>query len=959
MKNRIAHIGISIVLTVSFAVLGCQSPTDSGGGKISTTYSVNIENLSHGSIIANPSKAEAGEKVYLIINPDPEHRLTAGSLVVIDSDNNEISLTPEGSSYYFNMPKSYVTVNALFEVIQTQTYNIEVASLANGSIFSNPTSSLAENTVSLYVIPQLNYKLKPGSLTVISGAVSIDTNEDNGVYTFTMPSSNVAVSAEFESAIVYVERHTIKYGQFNGGSVRSLSNEAAAGDTVYLIINAETNYRLTINSLTVTGSSGNVSVNETNGLYSFSMPDSDVTVNANFEYFQVQTYNVNISGTLTHGHIVSNPSTAAEGSVVYLFVEPNTGYQLSTGSLTVSGVTHIEGSGNIYFFTMPASNVTAQAQFELISVETVYTAAIADDLVHGTIKALPGSAVEGETVYIFINPETGYQLIIDSLTVTGSGGNALVDVSNGLYSFTMPGSEVTISAHFETAVETIYAVNIGILSGGKVTATPSVAAGGSMVYLMVEPDAGKQLQADSLKVSGTPPLSVSGGVYSFIMPASDVTVNASFEPIPNYSITSGALSNGAITVNPASAAENSTVYLFVTPDSGYRLKADTLKGTPATGPVITPTFNNGVYSFTMPASNVAIAAQFELIPIIYYTVNLGSIANGAITANPESARANSTVYLFVNPTNGYQLKANSLAVSGVAQINGSGGVYSFTMPTSNVTVSAQFEKCPYAVTVMSANTAYITTDKSIALMGDTVTLTVVPPVHKKLIDNSLIVSDSSGYITPVKVNDSKYTFTMPGSDVMVNSFFEPVYYIIAKGATDHGNIILSRLSAAFNDTVTGSVSPDAGYHFESISVTAGSETVTVERNGSDFSFIMPGSAVTVSAVFSNETVSGGTATVTITGPRDENIQLEGISGSLILSKTGSSGKPSSVTVTVADSSYTGIQWFVNNNEMETLPGSDSLLLKAADYPLTGCSLTVMVYKGEVPYTKILNFEVRE
>ena len=65
---------------------------------------------------------------------------------------------------------------------------------------------------------------------------------------------------------------------------------------------------------------------------------------------------------------------------------------------------------------------------------------------HGSVSADKTSAAAGETVTLIVRPDDYYRL--KSLTVTDASNNA-VTVTN--YSFTMPASNVTVTATFETA----------------------------------------------------------------------------------------------------------------------------------------------------------------------------------------------------------------------------------------------------------------------------------------------------------------------------------------------------------------------------------------------------------------------------------------------------------------------------------------------------------------------------
>ena len=65
---------------------------------------------------------------------------------------------------------------------------------------------------------------------------------------------------------------------------------------------------------------------------------------------------------------------------------------------------------------------------------------------HGTISVSPSSASEGKTVTITITPDEGYG--VQSVTVTGKNGKniSVTAIGSGKYSFTMPGTAVTIKA---------------------------------------------------------------------------------------------------------------------------------------------------------------------------------------------------------------------------------------------------------------------------------------------------------------------------------------------------------------------------------------------------------------------------------------------------------------------------------------------------------------------------------
>ena len=69
----------------------------------------------------------------------------------------------------------------------------------------------------------------------------------------------------------------------------------------------------------------------------------------------------------------------------------------------------------------------------------------------GKITVTPGRADKGDTVTITAKPNDGYEL--DTLVVTDKNGNTvkLANKGNGKYTFTMPGSQITIKATFKAA----------------------------------------------------------------------------------------------------------------------------------------------------------------------------------------------------------------------------------------------------------------------------------------------------------------------------------------------------------------------------------------------------------------------------------------------------------------------------------------------------------------------------
>ena len=243
-------------------------------------------------------------------------------------------------------------------------------------------------------------------------------------------------------------------------------------------------------------------------------------------------------------------------------------------------------------------------------------------------------------------------------------------------------------AHSYTSEDSInckFDVNIQTDGNGTVTANKqNPVKKGEKVTLNVQPKNGYKLKS---LTAGNQAIPVAGP-YEFNMPDSDVTVTAVFEkdtpkPKPHNITVTKPTEGGTITADKQSAVVGEKVTLDVKPDANYKLKSLTAgnQAIPVAGP----------YEFIMPDSDVTVTAVFEKDtpqPKPHNITVTKPTEGGTITANKESAVAGEKITLTVEPTEGYKLK--SLTAGG--QEIPVAGPYEFTMPDSDVTVTATFEE---------------------------------------------------------------------------------------------------------------------------------------------------------------------------------------------------------------------------------------------------------------------------
>ncbi|MBQ7539214.1 MAG: InlB B-repeat-containing protein [Treponema sp.] len=193
----------------------------------------------------------------------------------------------------------------------------------------------------------------------------------------------------------------------------------------------------------------------------------------------------------------------------------------------------------------------------------------------------------------------------------------------------------------------------------------------------------------------------------------------------------------------------------------------------------------------------------------YYTVTIAEgIANGTVTADKTSAVAGDTVKLTATPADGYTLDSFSVTDANTNAITVTNGA--FTMPASNVTVSATFkqttsggdeETTKYTVTIASGiENGTVTADKSSAAAGETVTLTVTPSTGYQFA--TLTVQNGT---TDVTVTNN--TFTMPAGNVTVTATFTALPPDTASYTVKHlqQNIADNNYTLKESETKTGTV----------------------------------------------------------------------------------------------------------------------------------------------------------
>lgn len=354
---------------------------------------------------------------------------------------------------------------------------------------------------------------------------------------------------------------------------------------------------------------------------------------------------------------------------------------------------------------------------------------------------VPASAIEGETVELFVTAAEGYEL--DTLTVTNTATGAAVTVNED-HTFTMPAGNVTVTATFKAA-QTAYSITINESENGTVVAKVgeqqvTSAHHNDDVTLVVTAAEGYQLSSLTVKDASNNDVTVTDS-NTFVMPESKVTVTAVFEAL-TAEITGMSIIIDGVEYNSANTSETNPA--VITPNTqsltlkvtGTNLQynehaivsyapsknADTVHahnewivnedGTSATKDisafleVLSSTTSVWELQYANDGDTLESSGVYVIYQVPTYAVNISAaIAGGTVTASPNPAEEGQTVTVTVEPVAGYAYVVGSLKVINEAtglEVPVDEASKTFTMPDSTVMVSAEFEE----LTVTSADISW-------------------------------------------------------------------------------------------------------------------------------------------------------------------------------------------------------------------------------------------------------------
>ena len=286
-----------------------------------------------------------------------------------------------------------------------------------------------------------------------------------------------------------------------------------------------------------------------------------------------------------------------------------------------------------------------------------------------------------------------------------------------------------------------------------------------------------------LLISGTPRVYIQNNSGAYV--SQTVTLTVEYTD-PNHSITVNTGTGGTATASTNSAAQGTTITITCSPSAGYSANTPT-----ATGITFVSAGTNK-WSFTMPSSNVTVSCTFSKIS---YTITKSASpsAGGTVTV-AATAQVGDEVSISQTTNSGYYF--NGWTTSPALTISGG----KFTMPASNVTITANYLK--YSTATVSSASMTCGSSVTLNIVSDRATYT-----HKYKLSFGTNMETS---LTDVAAGVTNVTISIPDSwaNQIPNATQKTGGTLIVEtynGSTKIGTYTISSLTFVVRNTAVPSI----------------------------------------------------------------------------------------------------------------------------------------------------------
>ena len=469
-------------------------------------------------------------------------------------------------------------------------------------------------------------------------------------------------------------------------------------------------------------------------------------------------------------------------------------------------------------FKMPANNVTLTPQYE----KNTYTL---------TVDGKDEPRVFDEDVTVIAQP-------VEGKTFTGwkvTGLPTDVDTSKATITFKMPAKNVTLKAEYtENAPETyelkVTDATVTLKDGGAVADLTAVPVGTELVVTAPE-KAGYTF--DSWEKEGLPAdANIDGATITFKMPANNVTLKAKYtENAPEtYELK---VTDATITLKDGGAVADLTAVPVGTELVATAAEKDgyTFTGWTATGLPANANIDGATVTFKMPANKVTLNAKYIANAPETYKLDVTdakvTLKDGGAVADLTAVRVGTELVATAPEKDGYTF--TGWEVTGLpADVDTTKATITFKMPANNVTLTPQYKKNTYTLTVDGVDEQHVAGD-----------------------DINFIASDKEGYTfsywkaegVPEGTDTTKANirFTMPANNVTLEAQYKQnTYTLTVNGKPEQ---------RTFGEEVTLIARKPEGMTFSYWEIKKGLAADAVDVRSEKITFTMPANDVEISAIY--------------------------------------------------------------------------------------------------------------
>ena len=571
----------------------------------------------------------------------------------------------------------------------------------------------------------------------------------------------------------------------------------------------------------------------------FKMPANKVTLKAEYTENAPETYELKVTDaqvTLKDGGAVADLTAVPVGTELKVTAPEKEGYTFDRWEKEgLPADANIDGA--TVTFKMPANKVTLNAKYIANAPET-YELKVTDAQV--TLKdgsaVADLTAVPAGTELVATAPEKeGYTFT--GWTATGLPANANID--GATVTFKMPANKVTLNAKYIANAPKTYELKVTdakvtLKDGGAVADLTAVRVGTELVATAPEKDG---YTFTGWEVTGLPAdVDTTKATISFKMPANKVTLTPQYEK-NTYTLTVDGKDE------PRVFDEDVTV--IAQPVEGKTFTGWEVAGLPADVDTTKATI-----SFTMPANNVTLKAQYtENAPKTYkldVTDAKVTLKDGSDVADLTAVRVGTELVATAPEKAGYTF--DSWEKEGLpADANIDGATITFKMPANNVTLKAQYtENAPktYKLDVTDAKVTLKDGSDVADLTAVRVGTELVATAPKK--DGYTFTGwEKEGLPADAKIDGANITFKMPANNVTLKAQYTenvPEKYTVTMGdeTTEYavGADVTIIAPAKAGETFTG---------WDAVGVPKGTDT-----NSETITFKMPANNVTLTPQYKKD-----------------------------------------------------------------------------------------------------------